>query len=896
MHAAVGTGVPEALRALGRWVHPGTPFAARSDEESSLHLRVGVVSSLAILTGLGLTFAATALFALGINVHTPINPIEDTRAIIVGSLLILFSVLAPQASFRTRQAAWTRMIFNDTRSMVPSWQRSTVQFDALLVGAILAGLFFPASITIAAFGWALLLKVIVSTRRSLPYDPNARFQSLVVAWVSGMTALVGYVVIAILGTPLTMDSSPLPIVVAVLAAIYAGLGFDALQRWATLASERWAFVRDALDLQRLLVAAVIATVTWSTAMAGDIVGNSVDTGGDLLGSAVGIAVLIGSWLALWLLSVLAWRRDAEHVLAAWRKQQAEVLRRIAEGSLSSELAARAALPTATRVAVAIFGASQARAVVSLPDGTRRSSMATAELSRNGLPAELVNVEYAPQRRIPLGSPDGLGTTGSILIVHWLTVGGFVLRSKSIVAEFAELASLGVLAPVVSQDYLSPRRAFETMFHTDHRWPSLAAFDEAVNGLALQADQAPQSTSLILGVFEIDDFGALAGGKFEQTAVAQVVRLTLGNDDFTGREMFVAYEEPGRLWVALLGGPVIRQGIGQLTALQQRINDHGSVTSRRVDIDVTVSVSLGYATYQVDAVSTCDLRDLALQRLAADHSTRQALLGETLSSWDFTPEDITGQFATPLTTGDLLASLRDHRPTPGAFAEHLAPIHAPADDNPIALLLRPGWPDAPGDLDLSHPMRFLDLAERQLDIAVEYLTGTIEAMKRLIAATPNSTIPIVAYAPARLLHPDSAAAAIPNIAGRLFDRIEASRAVFAFRSLPAGGGQAASLLVDRGIRIALEGTAANDLDSNDLTGWPRWGLLLPVVDGVASGLDALSVNQMSTALASHETRLIAEVTATTDQRRLTSQGIDLVVAEWNELPILDSGDLIARIDG
>jgi len=896
MHAAVGKGAPEALRALGRWVHPGTPFAARSDEESSLYVRVGILTSLAVATGLGLTFTATVLFAMGIDVHSPINPIEDTRAIIVGALLILFSVLAPQASFRTRQAAWTRMIFNDTRPIVPSWQRSTVQFDALLVGAILAGLFFPASITVAAFGWSLLLKVIVSTRRSLPYDPNARFEAVAVAWVSGMTALVGYVVIAILGTPLTMNGSPLPIVIAVLVAIYAGLGFEALQRWATLASERWAFVRDALDLQRLLVAGVIATVTWSTAMAGDIIGTSVETGGDLLGSAVGIAVLIGSWLALWLLSVLAWRRDAEHVLAAWRKQQAEVLRRIAEGSLSSDLAARAALPTATRVAVAIFGASQARAAVSLPDGTRRSSMATADLSRNGLPAELVNIEYAPQQRIPLGSPDGLGTTGSVLVVNWLTVGGIVLRSKSIVAEFAELASIGMLSPVVSQDYLSPRRAFDTMFHADHRWPSLAAYDEAVSRLAQQADHAPQSTSLILGVLEIDDFGALAGGKFEHTAVAQVVRLTLGNDDFTGREMFLAYEEPGRLWVALLGGPVIRQGIGQLTALQQRINDHGSVTSRRVDIDVTVSVSLGYATYQVDAVSTADLRGLALQRLAADQHTRQALFGETLSAWDFTPEDITGSSTAPLTTNDLLASLRDHRPTPGAFTEHLSPVHSPGNDTPVALVLHLGWPDAPGDLDLSHPMRFLDLAERQLDLAEEYLTGTIEAMKRLIAATPNSTIPIIAYAPARLLHPDSGAAAIPNIAGRLLDRIEASRAVFVFRSLPVGSGQAASLLVDRGIGIALEGTAAGDLDPHDLSGWPRWGLILPVIDGVVTGLDGLSVNQMSTALGSRGTHVIAEITPTTDQRRLANQGIELVVTQWDEHSQAAPSDLIARIEG
>lgn len=866
--------IRDGIVALGRWMHPGTPFAPRSSEETTLFRRAGWVSFIALVSGIGLTIAATTLLALDIPLRTPLDPIDDPRAVIVGSLLILFSVLAPQASFRTRQAAWTRMIFSDTASTVPSWQRSTVSFDALLVGAVLAGLYFPVAITITAFGWALVIRAIVLTRRTHSYDVNARFHAVMGAWVSGMTALIGYTIIAIIDRPFTLDPSPIPLALAVVIAIYAGLGFQSLVRWGTLATERWAFVRDALDLHRLLVAAVIVGVIWLTAFTGEWVAQRATANADLLGSAAGIAILMLAWLCLWLLSVFAWLRDARHVLSAWRRQQTEVLRRIAEGSLNPELAARAALPTATRVAVAIFGASQARAVIALPDGTRRSSMASAALHRNDVPAELIDIEVAPHRRLRLGSPDGLGASGSVVVVNWLTPGGLVMRSREIVEEYTELTSIAVLGPVISQDYLSPRRAFDTMFHAGQHWPSLTAFEEAVAVMRRQADAAPQSTSLILGVLEIEDFGALSGGKFEQSAVAQVMRLVIGNDDFTGQEVFVAYEEPGRIWIAILGGPVIRQGIGQLLSLQQRINDQGSVTSRRVDVEVSVSVSLGYGSYQVDAVSPDDLRSIALARLAHDHRTRETLLHESFGALDFTPEDITG-IAAPSTTVDLLNSLRESEAGVARFDERLSALHAPADDAPLALMVRLGWAHAPGDLDLTDPQRFLDLAERQIDIAVEHLTGSIEAMKRVMAETPESTMPVLAYAPALLLHPDSGAAALPNIAGRLFDRIESSRAVFVFRALPPGSGQAASLLIDRGVGIALDGRAATDVDPEDLTGWTRWGLVLPVVDGETSALDSLAVQQMTTALASHGTRLIAEVTARTDQRRLIAQGIRLV---------------------
>jgi hypothetical protein len=896
-HGAVSTGLIEGIRALGRWMHPASPFAPRSREETALFTRVGVVSAIAVTTGLGLTAIGTILLALGIPLRQPGDPIDDPRAVIIGAVLILFSVLAPQASFRTRQAAWTRMIFSDTTSRVPTWQRSTVQFDALLVGAILAGLYFPVAVTVTAFGWALVAKVIVIIRRASGYDPNARFHAVMGSWIAGMTALVGYIVIALLAAPFAIDPSPVPMAVAVLAAIYAGLGFQALQRWGTLDSQRWVFVRDALDLQRLLVAAVIVAVAWLTASAGEWSARLVPHTDDVVGSAVGIAVLGLSWLTLWFAAVIAWKRDARRVLSAWRRQQAEVLRRIAEGSLNPDLAARAALPTATRVAVAIFGGAQARASMVLPDGTRRTSTASAALHPHGLPAELLDIEAAPHRRLPIGSLDGMGVAGTVVVADWLTAGGFVLRSPAIVAAYSELTSLAVLGPVVSQDYLSPRRAFDSMFHRGQHWPTIAALDEAVGSLSRQADLAPQSTSLIIGVLEIDDFGALTGGKFEQAAVAQVIRLTVGSDEFTGQELFVAYEEPGRIWIAILGGPIIRNGIGQLRALQEQINDHGSVTSRRVDIDVEVSVSLGYSTYQVDAVDTLDLRSVALSRLDSDRRQRGAMFTDLLAPLtplDFTPEDITGALTAPTTT-DLLAQLRS-RDSEAPFDEDLASVHPPGDPSPVALVVRLGWPHAPGDIDLAEPRRFLDLADRQVDIAVEHVTATAAALKRVMAATGDHPLPVLAFAPSILLHPESGASALPNLAARLFDRVEAARTVFVFTTLPPGGGQAASLLIDRGFRIALSADAAADVDPDDLLGWPRWGVVMPVVNGGPSALDGLSVQQVTSALSSHDTRVIAEIATRSDERRLSAQGIELITPMWTPGdPADDEVDLVSRVN-
>ena len=180
-----------------------------------------------------------------------------------------------------------------------------------------------------------------------------------------------------------------------------------------------------------------------------------------------------------------------------------------------------------------------------------------------------------------------------------------------------------------------------MFDDVSRWPTLAAFEEAVDRMRQRADQSPHTDSLLIGVYAIDEFGALSGGRFEQAAIAQVMRLCLGHQDFAGHDLFVAYEAPGRIWVALGGGPIIRTGVGLLRRLQQHVNDHGSVPSAKLDVDIHVSVSFGYAAHQVDEFTCAGLMATALDRLASDQSARSPFAIDDLLGFDIRPEDIIG---------------------------------------------------------------------------------------------------------------------------------------------------------------------------------------------------------------------------------------------------------------
>ncbi len=304
--------------------------------------------------------------------------------------------------------------------------------------------------------------------------------------------------------------------------------------------------------------------------------------------------------------------------------------------------------------------------------------------------------------MPLYAVPGHANTSGVTVAGWLWTGSFMTRSASIVQRFTELATAAVLTPVVAANDDRNTAAFELMFDDVNRWPTLAAFEEAVDRMRRRSDQNPHTDSLLIGVYAIDDFGALAGGRFEQAAVAQVLRLALGHQDFAGHDLFAAYEAPGRLWVALGGGPIIRNGIELLRGLQQHINDHGAVPSARLDVDVHVSVSFGYAAHQVDDFSREGLMAMALSRLSSDQSARNPFAIDDLMGYDISPEDIIGQPDLPVTAVDVMHLLvADHRmPTTASFTTQFTPITQVDSGATDAVWAQIGWERSFGTLDLT----------------------------------------------------------------------------------------------------------------------------------------------------------------------------------------------------
>jgi hypothetical protein len=97
------------------------------------------------------------------------------------------------------------------------------------------------------------------------------------------------------------------------------------------------------------------------------------------------------------------------------------------------------------------------------------------------------------------------------------------------------------------------------------------------------------------------------------------------------------------------------------------------------------------------------------------------------------------------------------------------------------------------------------------------------------------------------------------------------------SVPLGGGQALRLLSDRGVQIAVTAAAAAGADPTDLFGWQRWAVFFPthVVQG-AAGVDGLTIQQTASAIATHETHLIAVADERADARQLALHNVHWAV--------------------
>ena len=872
-----------ALRSLGAWLHPASALPRHSAAESRLRLRVGVVGAVCIVLG-----AAALAWSLGSVFLDVANGQLATSPLVVASLpaslaLVIVSVFVPQALFRTRNAALTEQVLRNPSAPFQPWRSTTITFNAILVGAMVAGLYFEPMISLAFFGLFLTARVIFRSRRALANDPNARFHGLFYAASVAIVGAAAYAVVHPFAASVIVQRSIIPLVLAAIVALYLELAINAVQRWVNSSGAPWSVLRDAIDIRRIIVALVSAAIAWLVCIVAELGPQIWPAQPDLGGSLAGLGCFLAAWLILWVVSVQMWRRDAQRTLMRWGRHQAEILSRMADGSLDPELAARAAVAITGRMAISVFGATQALVLLDNGRGGISRQFVSAGLYDNAPPTDARSLSAVRHETFPLYAVPGHPNSSSITVGGWLPTGWFMIRSAGIVEHFRELATSALLTPVIAEEGDRLAHAFDLLFDTTYRWPSMTAFEQAVERMRTQVETNPQTLSLIVGVYSIDDFGALSGGRFEQAAVAQVARLASGFQEFAGHELFIAYEAPGRLWLALTGGPMIRSGIALLRDLQRHINDHGAVPSARMDIDVHVSVSFGYAVYQVDDFSLEGLLGAATERLSIDENARNPFAVDSILTYDIKPEDIIGAPESPATTVDVAEALARDRSSAQAariFPTTCLPVTTLDRSRTIALDLQTGWDHTIGGLALLDPREFERLSNRQANLAAEatgvLLDRTKEALTSL-ASAGLTDLPVMVAMPSILLHPENGHLALPNLMTPYLDRFECARTIALFDTVPVGGGQALQLLADRGVKIAVTAAAAATADPGDLYGWQRWAIVLPprMVSG-PHGVDGLLIQQTVSAIASSETRLIAVTDRPLDSGALEEYGISWVL--------------------
>ena len=869
--------VAATVQSLGAWLHPDSPYRRASEPERQIQYRAGWFGLVCIVSGA----IAVGWSVLSVIIRGPsamvIDPAFGPATLQGAVILVVISVFAPQAVFRTRNAALTREVLSNPSAPIRPWRSTTITFDAVLVGALLAGLYFDGALTVAFFGMALGLRIIIQGRRDLAVDPNARFHSLTTSWTIAATGAAAYVVVQPLSASVSLGGSILPLLFAALVAMYVGLVFNSVERWVAGDRNRFAFLRDAVDTRRIVVALISALIAWLVSVVGVRVGEAYGSQALLAGSLAGLGIFLAAWLILWYVSIRMWHRDAQRTMRLWSAHQAEVLGRLADGSLSPDLAARASLPVTARMAVSVFGATRAMAILDDARGHVTSHLAAVDRYDNAPAPDPLSLATLPHLRIPIYAVPGHANVSSVTVAGWLWPGWFLTRSAKLVSRFTELATDTMLTPVVASDEERVAHAFDTMYDEINRWPTLTAFEVVVGRMRARADASPHSDSLVVGVYEIDEFGALAGGRFEQAAVAQVMRLAVGNPEFAGHDVFVAYEHPGRLWVALAGGPVIRNGISLLRGLQQYINDHGSVPSARLDVEVHVGVSFGYAAHQVDDFTYEGLVGIARHRLAADQGARDPFRVENLLTYDIQPEDIIGAPETPVAAVDVLHLLREDRQQAAlAFTTRFLPVVRLDTGQASGLLASMTWPRTVGAVDLSDERNLRAVVNRQAELAAEATSITLERLTAVFAeadALGHDHLPILVWLPSILLTADAGELALPNLVTPFLDRAQCGRTVFLLDALPVGSGQALRLLADHGVSLAVTAGAATAAEPTDLFGWQRWAIVFPehVFTG-PGGVDSLTIQQTASAIATDQTRLVALADDSVDSRDLISHNI------------------------
>ena len=266
--------------AVGAWLHPVSAFRQRSEPERQLQVRAGVVGLVCIVIGaLAVGAGVWPRWCSAATTPPSADPAFGPATLQGALVLVAISVFAPQAVFRTRNAALTREVLSNPSAPIRPWRSTTITFDAVLVGAMLAGLYFSPALTVAFFGLAFVARIVFQGRRELRADPNARFHSLTTAWASAVTGAAAFFVVKPLAASVSAQGSILPLLFAALVAMYVGLAFNSVERWVAGDRTRWAFARDAVDTRRIVVALVSAVIAWLVSVVGVWVGESYGTPG-----------------------------------------------------------------------------------------------------------------------------------------------------------------------------------------------------------------------------------------------------------------------------------------------------------------------------------------------------------------------------------------------------------------------------------------------------------------------------------------------------------------------------------------------------------------------------------------------------------------------------------------
>ena len=855
MGSRVVAGSARVIRGLGSWFYPSP--AVRGDV-AQVHLRTGLITAAYAVVGTASMTVSIASISAIVDVAPTSPPPVSPGVLAAALLLVAISVFAPQAIFRTGATSSARAILDAPSIPIRPWQSTTIRFNAVLVGAMLAGLYLSPAVALVLLGTAYLIRTLVLNRFTIPHDPNARYFHLHHAISMMVVSSVAFVVVRPLAQAVIDNSSIVPLLLAAVVALYVGLAMDALDRWARMEKVGWAVVRDATDGRRFLVAGVSALFAWLVTLTGQLLLGLPDGGGATPAILGALGVFIACWLLLWVGSIGLWRAEAERTLVLWASHQVRIATRLADGSLSPELAAKASLPTTSRMALVVFGGMRALTVHDIGSGTPKKSLAVTHRYERAPRERLDQVASLSALQIPLYPSSEQANTSGVTVWDCLAPGRFATQSQALLQKFSELATWTMVTPMLAGGSERQAAAYDAMFDPVEHWPNMSALVESIRRMNERFDRNPHQASLVVGVYGIDEFPALAGGRYEHAAVSQVMRASVANPAFSGLEFFTAYERPGRIWVALASGPVIRTSIQLLRDLQQSINSvtHGSSTT--MDLDVRVTTSFGYAAHQVDDLTAEGLVQTALDRLAVDQTTRNPFTIPDFSTMDLRPEQIYDVDTTPVTVENLLEGLVADRGT-GRFTTDVTPVRRTQDAGVDALLLGVGWVREFKHLDMRVPENLLKAVNRQSHLAALAAQITLDALKATVHTAEAAGVANAQFLlrmPSILIHPEAGDLSLPNILVPLIDLQTSPRIVLLFEDLPSGAGQALRTLVDRGLSIAITASAAAGADNNDLLGWRPWGIMFPVqVMQSAQGIDGLMINQTSSACGGQSTRLI-----------------------------------------